>query len=154
MTEAQRDWIQWAILFLIVYFAAYLVQSLTYPVLYWLSACVHDVLRMTHASPRASFYVDAGTGLCAAAIRFAALGFAYRWLMGDRWRKAGLSAWLVVTMLDNARLARPGSPMFYLEAAVSCAAALAGARLAMANGDHPWYRDSREWVLHKLAFEK
>jgi hypothetical protein len=152
MTEAQRDWIQWAILLLVVYFAAYLVQSLTYPVLYWLSACVQDVFRLMSAAPRATFYIDAGTELCAAAIRFAALGFAYLWLVKGRWWKAGLSAWLVVTIIDDAR--RPGSPMLYLEAAVGCAAALAGARLALAKSDHPWFTDSREWVLHKLAFEK
>jgi len=155
MTESQRDWIQWAILFLIVYLAAYLVQRLTYPVLYWLSACVHDVLRLARAPSGASSYVVVITELCAAAIRFAAIGFAYLWLIEDRWRKAGLSAWLVVMILDNLSLASSyRSPMFYAAAAVGCAAALAGARLALSKSDHHWFQDSREWVFHKLAFEK
>lgn len=150
MTERTRDWIQWLILLLFVYFAGQIVTSLVAPVFYWLSTVASDVLPGAVAG-----WIALGLVWCLIACRFAALGFVYAWLLRSPWRRAGLAAWAVFELAPvvlSLRTAGLGLP-FVGDAVVALAAASFGAWFYDENRHHPHLIEARRAFFRVIPLE-
>jgi hypothetical protein len=164
MSENRTGWLRWAIVMVLVYLSALIVGSILAPVVPWVMTCVLEICGFLRVPTRALMIIELGGVFANIVIEFAVVGFSYCWLLGDRWPKAGLIAWLVVVLIDNVTripsfgpdLMRElaGSPVFYAKSAVACLAALAGARYAAENRYHPKLRDARQFIFYNLILEK
>jgi hypothetical protein len=164
MSENRTGWLRWAIVMVLVYLSALIVGGFLAPVVPWVMTCVLQICGFLHVPTRALMIIALGGIFTDIVIEFAVVGFSYCWLMGDRWPKAGLSAWLVVVLIDQLTLiphfdpesyrGLGASPLFYAKTAVACLAALAGARFAAENRYHPKLRDARQFIFYNLILEK
>lgn len=130
MREQYKELIRWAILFLLVLLVAYIFDGVASPVLTWLSQVLYQVVSAAGALDGAEMASGAFSHFGRTAVHFAAGGFAYTWLVHVPWRKGAGMAWALFLALryGPVLMAALASPWFYLDAAVSLAAAWAGAR--------------------------
>lgn len=137
MSERPRQLFAWLVLCLFVLLAGYIATAILGPVLGWFSVMLLEVFAALNLPPIFSTATVTITRCLMIAARCAAIGFAYRMLFEDYWRKAGMRAWAVIVATNIIPASLSQGPellaylltsiWFYAETAVAGAAALAGA---------------------------
>lgn len=160
MTERQREWIQWAILFCYVYLAGYIAKNVPGPVLYWAGILIMQVFDHFNLPQRYSMNLVWVMRYIMITAEFAALGFAYCWLMGEHWRKSGLIVAIIAVILNNVAIARAyglqvllTASWFYADTLVACATSLIGAWLAQRNRYQPHLRTARDLLFRTVMIQ-
>lgn len=157
MTERQRQLFAWLVLSLFALLAGYIVSSILGPVLGFLTTVLLQIVDAV-SLPYASAAIVFANRILMIAARCAAIGFAYRVFFDDPWRKAGLHAWAVIlawsalTQLPNVPYILT-SAWFWADAAVSGAAALAGAWYAHEHRHNQHVRGVRDGLLGFLRID-
>jgi len=109
------------------------VTAILGPVLGWLTTMLLEVFGALNLPDIMSRIAVTAIRFLMLAAKCAAIGFVYRSLFDEPWRKAGMHAWAVIVMLDAFSSGPMGlgymlaSLWFYADAAVSGAAVFAGA---------------------------
>jgi hypothetical protein len=143
MTERQAEFIRWLIKFFFVYLFAAILSHIAAPVLDWLTTVAYDVARMTNMPPVTTSITNVAAGLTGLAIKYGAGGFAYAWLMRERWKTAGLKAWALFTVIQYS--------LFWPGILIGAVASLWGAHWHEEEKYNQRLRDAREALFDRLG---
>lgn len=162
MTERQRRILAWIVLFLFVLLAGHLAGRLASPVIGWLMTVAAEVFTAAGLPRVLLTAVLAALGLAGVAFKSGVVGFAYRLLFDEPWRRSGAIAWALTFGMGALGLlwAAPANfgalaltPAYGLDAAVSLAACLGGAWLAHENRHNERLGDARDLLFGMLRIE-